>query len=151
MFWSAAPSEKSSWVNQKLREYSQPKWAHASSKAAGILLRIDLHDRPLCFYTYPSFYMDALVGVLAWYPLQGVYLFYQQCKGWNIPFLQVSKWCRELNFQIFRHVQTCKSIKSQFNLIPNSQRHFYVIHSHLDTKYARAENHEIRHLIEFLK
>lgn len=34
-----APSEKSSWVNQTFRECSEPKWAHASSKAAGILLR----------------------------------------------------------------------------------------------------------------
>lgn len=59
--------------------------APASSRAAGLLRRIDLPlDRPSCFYILgPSLCTGVASHTVC------AYLLWQQPKGWNIPFLQV--------------------------------------------------------------
>lgn len=59
--------------------------ARASSRAARVLLRIDLHpNRPFCFYTpCPSLRTRAASHAMC------VYLLWQQPTGWNSAVLQV--------------------------------------------------------------
>lgn len=121
--------------------------AHASSRAATLLRRRHLPlDRPFCFYALcPSLCTSTASHIMC------VCLFGSSLKAGIFPFHRFEKWGTELNLQISRHVQICKSIQSRFSLSPNIQIHLNVISLHLDTKYGRAANHKIQHSIEFLK